>query len=67
MKRTLYFGNPARLRKRNEQLLVQTEGLSKEASIPIEDIGFVLDHPEITITHSLMQALWPHGIVLLSC
>jgi CRISPR-associated protein Cas1 len=54
IKRTLYFGNPAYLSKKNEQLLVRlpeveindtlSEIIKKKAqfSIPIEDIGIVI-------------------------
>lgn len=67
IKRTLYFGNPAYLSKKNEQLLVRlpeveindtlSEIIKKEAqvSIPIEDIGIViLDDQRIIITQGLI-------------
>ena len=40
IKRTLFFGNKSSLTTRNEQLIIKTD--EKEASIPIEDIGFVV-------------------------
>ena len=50
MKRTLYFGNPAHLSTKNEQLIIKRDNHS-DTSIPIEDIGFViLDHYDISIT-----------------
>ena len=64
IKRTLYFGNPAYLSKRDEQLVVKLPEVVKndtlpesfkqksEVLIPIEDIGvMVLDHQQITLTH----------------
>mgnify|MGYP001592342276 CR=1 FL=1 len=70
IKRTLYFGNPAYLSSRKEQLVVQLPEVVKNddlpekmkqesiATIPIEDIGVViLDHRQITITQGLMEKL----------
>ncbi|HBT08844.1 MAG TPA: type II CRISPR-associated endonuclease Cas1, partial [Leeuwenhoekiella sp.] len=59
IKRTLFFGNPAYLSTRNEQLVVTfPEEDKKEASIPIEDLGYVvLEDPQITITNGLMMKL----------
>lgn len=54
IKRTLYFGNPAYLSVRNCQLCIRKPEESTETTIPIEDIGVVvLDHPQITLTHSV--------------
>ncbi len=70
IKRTLYFGNPARLKMRDEQLLIelgQDEELISKL-VPIEDIGFmILDHPQITITHALIQFLQEHNVAMLTC
>ena len=70
IKRTLYFGNPAYLSKKNEQLVVRlpeveindslSEIIKKEAQaiIPIEDIGIViLDDQRIIITQGLIESL----------
>jgi CRISPR-associated protein Cas1 len=64
IKRTLYFGNPAYLRCKNEQLEIEIPGTGmlpekdRTTTIPIEDIGIViLDHPQVTITHHLMHRL----------
>ena len=57
MKRTLYFGNPAHLSTKNEQLIIKRDNHS-DTSIPIEDIGFViLDHYDILITKTILQKL----------
>ena len=63
IKRTLYFGNPAYLNKKNDQLVMRMPEVDKndtlsisfkkeaQATIPIEDIGIVIiDHQQITIT-----------------
>lgn len=80
IKRTLYFGNPAYLSLKQEQLVIQLpevvknselpESFKKEAvaSIPIEDIGVVvLDNKQITITHGLMEKLLENNCALITC
>lgn len=80
IKRTLYFGNPAYLSKKNEQLLVRlpeveindtlSEIIKKEAqaSIPIEDIGIVvLDDQQIIITQGLIESLLANNVALVTC
>lgn len=80
IKRTLYFGNPAYLSLRREQLVINLpevvkndtlpESFKKEATaiIPIEDIGVVvLDHKQITITHGLMEKLLASNCAVITC
>ncbi len=80
IKRTLYFGNPAYLSLRKEQLMIHlaevekseslTEQFKKEAtaSIPIEDIGVViLDHKQITITHGVLEKLLANNCAVITC
>ena len=70
MKRTIYFGNPCYLHTRDEQLIIRFPEESAEPvkSAPIEDLGVViLDHPQITIGHVLMQKLLENNIALVSC
>ncbi len=80
IKRTLYFGNPAYLGMTNTQLIVRLpevekndtlpEILKKEAvtTIPIEDIGVVvIDHQQITLTHSLIACLLENNVALITC
>jgi len=58
IKKTLYFGNPAYLRKKNNQLEIKSPGKSEDSdsvnnlvSVPIEDIGIIiLDHGQITLS-----------------
>jgi len=80
IKRTLYFGNPAYLSKRNEQLLVRLPEVEKndtlpdlfkkeaQATIPIEDIGVViLDDQRIVITQGLIESLLANNVALITC
>lgn len=69
IKRTIYFGNPAYLHKKNKQLKIRVPEVKEElASIPIEDIGIiVLDHQQITISHSLLQDLLENNVAFISC
>lgn len=72
IKRTLCFSHPAYLSLRNGQLVVKLEAHDespeKQASIPIEDIGFViLDHKQITITHGSISALVENNAAVITC
>lgn len=80
IKRTLYFGNPAYLSKKNEQLLVRLPEVEKnktlpelfkkeaQATIPIEDIGLViLDNQRIIISQGLMESLLANNVALVTC
>lgn len=74
IKRTLYFGNPSHLYKRNEQLCIainrqaETEDMDKVISVPIEDIGVVvLDNKQITLSHALIDALLQNNVALITC
>ncbi len=74
IKRTLFFGNPAHLYKKDKQLCVslnkksETEDEDKVVTIPIEDIGVVvLDNKQITLSHALMDALLQNNAALITC
>lgn len=70
IKRTLYFGNPAYLKLKDKQLNIESivQGETKTSTIPIEDIGImVIDHPQITITSGLIQALQEENVALITC
>ncbi len=68
VKRTLFFGNPAYIHKQHHQLKVKVPDVEHEiGSIPIEDIGVViLDHPQVTITHSLLQELLQNNVAFIT-
>jgi CRISPR-associated protein Cas1 len=70
IKRTLYFGSAAYLKKEQDQLKIDFPKEEKKQArvIPIEDIGIlILDHPRLTITQGLLQALIENNAALLSC
>ena len=69
IKRTLYFGNPCYLKKKQEQLSVDFPENEKESkTVPIEDIGVVvLDNPQITITQGLLAALSENNAAIINC
>ncbi len=80
IKKTLYFGNPAYLSLRNEQLLIKLpevetnttvpDSFKKESEkiFPIEDLGVViLDNKQITLTHGLMEKLLGNNTALITC
>lgn len=69
IKRTLFFGNPAYLSTKNEQLVVNfPEEDKKEATIPNEDLGYVvLEDPQITITNGLMMKLVQNKTAVITC
>ncbi|MEW4924688.1 type II CRISPR-associated endonuclease Cas1 [Algibacter sp. 2305UL17-15] len=69
IKRTLFFGNPAYLSTKNQQLVVTfPEADKKEAKIPIEDLGYiVLEDPQITITNGLLMKLVENKTAVITC
>ena len=80
IKRTLYFGNPAYLSTRLEQLVIRLPEVEKNSTlpesfkasavkqIPIEDIGVVvLDNKQITITQGALSALLENNVAVISC
>jgi CRISPR-associated protein Cas1 len=68
IKRTLYFGNPAYLKTKNEQLLIERAETDETKSVPIEDVGLViLDHQQITITQAVMAKLLQNNTALITC
>lgn len=80
IKRTLYFGNPAYLSRKNDQLVIRLPEVEKnatlpdsfkkeaQATIPIEDIGVViLDHTRLTISQYLIDGLIENNVALITC
>ena len=66
IKRTLYFGNPARLRAKDRQLRIIREDKS-ETIIPIEDIGYlILDHYGVTISHHALAELLANNVAVIT-
>lgn len=68
IKRTLYFGNPAYISKKDSQLKVKKPDEEEESSIPIEDIGIVIiDNPQVTLTHGVLTSLLENNSALITC
>jgi CRISPR-associated protein Cas1 len=74
IKRTLHFGNPAYLSLGNSQLIINLPHLKEfgedksRQSVAIEDIGVViLEHKQITITHSCIAALLENNVAIVTC
>lgn len=70
MKKTIYLGNPGYIQKINFQLKINypKEENRPSPTIPIEDIAIlIMDHPQITLSHALLQELLTHNIAVLSC
>ncbi|MGJ8548376.1 type II CRISPR-associated endonuclease Cas1 [Winogradskyella wichelsiae] len=69
IKRTLFFGNPAYLSTKHEQLVVRfPEDNKKEAVVAIEDLGYVvLEHPQVTITTGLLMKLVQNKTAVITC
>lgn len=64
-----FFGNPAYLSTKNEQLVVNFPDKDKaEKSVPIEDLGFVvLENQQITITNALLMKLIQNKTAVITC
>lgn len=69
LKRTIYIGNPAYLKLKDNQLKIEDpETKATKGSIPVEDMGFlVLDHPQITLSHPVILALQQQNVAIISC
>ncbi len=74
IKRTLYFGNPAWLNVDHGQLVIRDPLLKgtalndEKARVPIEDIGLVvLDHQQITVTHTVLHQLLANNVAVVVC
>lgn len=68
IKRTLYFGNPAWLKTKNEQLLIELPDTGEVKQAAIEDIGLViLDHQQITITQPVLAKLLANNCAVITC
>lgn len=80
IKRTLYFGNPAYLSLKDEQLVLKMPQVEKNdtlpeafkeqfiTTIPVEDIGIVIiDNKQITITQALIEKLLENDCAVITC
>jgi CRISPR-associated protein Cas1 len=68
IKRTLYFGTPAYLKTKDDQLVFESVDSGELKTLPIEDIGvLILDHQQITITQALIAKLLANNVALITC
>lgn len=69
IKRTLFFGNPAYLSTKNEQIVISYPDKEQETkTVAIEDIGvIVLENQQITITNGLLEKLTNNNVALINC
>ncbi|SHJ52782.1 type II CRISPR-associated endonuclease Cas1 [Flavobacterium haoranii] len=69
IKRTLFFGNPAYLSTKNEQLVVNYPDEEQAAkTVPIEDIGvIVMENQQITVTNGLLEKLITNNVAVINC
>ncbi len=68
IKRTLYFGNPAYLKTKDEQLVFESTDTGEMITLPIEDIGvLILDHQQITITQAVIAKLLENNVAFITC
>lgn len=66
IKRTLLIENKFSITAKNNQLVLKSE--TKESSVPIEDIGFlVLDHNEIYLSIPAMNLLVANNTSIIIC
>lgn len=66
LKKTILLENKASLLTKNLQLIIKTE--TKESSIPIEDIGYlVIDHPEIFLSMPATNLLVENNAAVIIC
>jgi CRISPR-associated protein Cas1 len=68
IKRTLYFGNPAYLKTKDDQLIFEGIEGGEIKIVPIEDTGIIiLDHQQITISQGLIAKLLANNTALITC
>lgn len=69
LKRTIYIGNPAYLKLKDNQMQIIDPGTQElKGSATIEDMGFlVLDNYQITLSHQLVVALQGNNVAIISC
>lgn len=71
IKKTLYFGNPARLSLHMRQLVIRRklpDGVEQESTRPIEDIGvLIIDNQQITFTSGVIDAMLANNCAVVTC
>lgn len=73
IKRTLFFGSPAHLSTRNQQLVYEPRPTAENenpepVTVPIEDVGLVImEHPQITLSQALLSQLIENQAAVVCC
>ena len=68
IKRTLFFGNPAYLSTKNEQMVISFPDDKPVRIVAIEDLGMiVLEDQQITITNGLLGKLIDRKVAVVTC
>ncbi|MFV0531148.1 MAG: type II CRISPR-associated endonuclease Cas1 [Flavobacteriales bacterium] len=67
--RSIYIGNPAYLKLKDEQMrVICPETKTEKGRVPVEDLGLLmLDHFQITLSHQLIQKMMGNNVVVISC
>lgn len=67
IKRTIEISSPARLSLKNQQMVIDRDGL-ESATVPIEDMGvLILDHPQISHSQGLLSACAENNVAVIVC
>ncbi len=69
IKRSIYIGNPAYLKLKQKQLVVEDpKSKTIKGTVPIEDMSLLmLDHYQITLSNQLLIHLQGKNVVIISC
>lgn len=67
--RSIYIGNPAYLKLKDEQMhILCPKTKETKGKVPVEDLGLLmLDHFQITVSHQLIQKMMGNNVVVISC
>lgn len=66
--RILHFSQPYHLSVRHSQLVITNKDTGEIINRPIEDTAvLMLEHPQLTYTHALMQQLMEHNVAVVFC
>ena len=67
--RSIYIGNPAYLKLKDEQMyIMEPESGMMKGKVAVEDLGLLmLDHWQVTVSHQLIQKLMKNNVVVISC
>lgn len=67
--RTIYIGNPAYLKlKDNQMQVIDPDTKTVKGTVAVEDLGLLmLDHFQITLSHQLIVALQGNNVAIISC